>query len=215
MSRDLYIFGASGHAKVVADVARRMGGWSVAGYVDDDSNRVGEDFFGARVLSRAQLLDRRDTDAELDGVTCAVVAIGSNGVRARIAAWLREQGFELVTPVHPDAVLADGVDIGSGSVVMAGAVVNSGTVIGRDVIINTRAGIDHDCVIADCVHIAPGSTLCGSVRIGEGAFVAAGATVTPNRNVGAGAVIGAGAVVIADVPADRVAVGVPTRLLPD
>ena len=83
----------------------------------------------------------------------------------------------------------------------------------RGAIVNTNASVDHDCVIGEFVHIAPGTAIGGDVVIGDGAFVGIGARILPGRRVGAGATVGAGAVVIHDVPDGATVVGIPARPL--
>jgi UDP-perosamine 4-acetyltransferase len=80
--------------------------------------------------------------------------------------------------------------------------------IGRNVVINTRASVDHDCVVEDHVFVGPGATLCGEVRIGEGTFVGAGAVILPGIAVGDGAIVAAGAVVARNVPSGALVMGV-------
>ena len=94
---------------------------------------------------------------------------------------------------------------------MAGSVIQPGSVIGRNVIINTRTSIDHDCEISDHVHVAPGVTLSGKVKIAAGAHIGTGATVIQGINIGANSMIGAGAVVVSDVAGDSKVIGVPAR----
>jgi serine acetyltransferase len=79
-------------------------------------------------------------------------------------------------------------------------VINSGARVGRNVIVNTDATIDHDCEIADGVHIGPGSHLCGHVVVGLATLIGAGTTIVPSVRVGAFALIGAGSTVLVDVP---------------
>lgn len=206
LKEKIFVFGASGHAKVVIDIIERQGLYDVAFLVDDDAALKGSEVYGCRVLGgKAELMDA--------GVRRGIVAIGSNKARSSVSAWLAANGFELVTAVHPSAQLARGVTIGSGSVVMAGAVINSDSAIGYDVIINTKASVDHDCTIGDGVHIAPGATLCGTVAVGAGTFVCAGATVIPNLTVGSDVVIGAGSTVIRDVPDRVTVVGSPAKMV--
>jgi acetyltransferase-like isoleucine patch superfamily enzyme len=92
---------------------------------------------------------------------------------------------------------------------MQGAIIQSSVKIGKHSIINTRASIDHDCVIQDYVHIAPGVILCGNVQIGEGA----GTTIMQGIRVGKWSVIGAGSVVLKDIPDHVTAVGSPCKII--
>jgi sugar O-acyltransferase (sialic acid O-acetyltransferase NeuD family) len=206
----IFVFGASGHAKVVIDIIERQGEYAVAFLIDDDLSLKGKEIYGYPVRGGKDDLQRL---RETEGVSAGIVAIGSNGARARVARWLTENGFRLVSAVHPSAQLARGVTIGAGTVVMAGAVINSDCAIGDNVIVNTRASVDHDCTIGNGVHLAPGVTLCGTVRVGEGTFVCAGATVIPNLTVGCNVTIGAGATVIRDAPEGVTLVGSPARIV--
>lgn len=202
----LFIFGASGHAKVVIDSIERSNQDHVVGLFDDAPELAGSVVLGHAIIGgRDELLARRHAT---DGL---VVTIGANEARARVSAWLCEHGFELMSVVHPGAYIAREVMIGAGSVVMAGCVINSGTRIGRNAIVNTGATIDHDCLIGDEAHIAPGCHLCGGISVGAGALVGAGTTVIPGIRIGAGAVIGAGSTVLRDVPDGAHVAGSPCR----
>jgi len=203
----IFVFGASGHAKVVIDIIEHQGCHDIAFLVDDDESLKGTIVYGYQVIGgRSELLASK--------IKKGIVAIGSNKARLHVASWLSDHGIEIINAVHPMAQLARGTTIGTGTVIMAGAVVNSDTRIGNNVIINTRASVDHDCTIGDGVHIAPGATLCGTVSVGKCTFVCAGATIIPNISIGHDTIIGAGAVVIRAVPDNVTAVGSPARIIP-
>ena len=200
----IFVFGASGHAKVVIDIIERQNLYEIAFLVDDAPSLKGQWVYGYHVLGgKEELLS--------SGIRCGIVAIGSNCARSGVAAWLRSKGFELVTALHPSAQIARGVTVGGGTVIMAGVVINSDTAIGRDVIVNTRASIDHDCMIGNGVHIAPGTTLCGTVTVGDGSFVCAGVTIIPNLIIGSNVTVGAGSTVIRDVTEGITVVGSPAK----
>jgi sugar O-acyltransferase (sialic acid O-acetyltransferase NeuD family) len=206
----IFVFGASGHAKVVIDIIERQGVYDIGFLIDDDPALKGRDFFGRKVLGgRGDLLDIRHKSGDMEGI----VAIGSNTARGRVAAWLLGNGFRLVSAIHPSALLSRGVTVGCGTVLMAGTVVNADAVIGDNVIVNTGATIDHDCIIGNGVHIAPGVTLCGTVRIGDGTFVGAGTTIIPNITIGGDVVVGAGSTVVRDLPDGVQAMGTPARVI--
>lgn len=209
MGRAMFLFGASGHAKVVLDAARLQGD-QVLGLFDDDASLTGKTLLGCPVIGgRSELLAWCAQNA----VTAGLVSIGHNATRGEIAAWLRASGLELISVIHPRATVAESARLGPGSVVMAGAVINADAVVGNNCIVNTGASVDHDCVIGDDVHIAPGCRLCGNVAVGEGALLGAGSVVIPGVRIGPRATIGAGSTVIGDVPAGVTVAGSPARVL--
>lgn len=199
----IFVFGASGHAKVVIDAIERQGVYQVEFLADDDPALKGTTFFGYPVIGGKKDL------LVWPGTRAGIVAIGSNRARRAVSAWLCENGFTRVSVVHPSAQLGRGVTVGPGTVVMAGAVINSDARIGADVIVNTRASIDHDCRVGDGVHIAPGCTLCGTVTVGDGSFVCAGSTVIPNLAIGCGVTVGAGSTVLRSVADGLTVAGTP------
>jgi sugar O-acyltransferase (sialic acid O-acetyltransferase NeuD family) len=202
----IFIFGASGHAKVVIDIVELQGLYDIAFLADDDANLKDTTVYGYRVIGgKPELLT--------SGIKRGIVAIGNNRARCGVAEWLKDNGFEFVSAIHPSAQLARGVTIGSDSVVMAGTVINSDSTIGYDVIINTRASIDHDCTIGNGVHIAPGATLCGNVTVGAETFVCAGSTIIPNLIIGHDVIVGAGSTVIRNVSDQVTVVGSPAKVL--
>lgn len=205
------VLGAGGHAKVVI-ATLQAAGRKVAAVFDDDEAKRGGTLLGIEV---------RGTLAEFAGASpgssyaCAVIAVGNNAARMRLAERLQRQVpmIEWITAVHPQAYVHGSVQLGAGTVVFAGAVIQPDAIIGAHTIVNTGATVDHDCRIDDFVHLAPGTHLAGDVRIDRGAFVGIGAAVIPARRVGEWAIIGAGATVVNDIPAGATAVGVPARVL--
>ncbi|TRZ97095.1 MAG: acetyltransferase [Rhodocyclaceae bacterium] len=203
---DIFVFGASGHGKVVLDAIERAGEHRVKLLLDDAQQVWGSTLHDHSVAGGRDVLLQHKEEFQ-----SGLVAIGDNAARMKVANWLLAQGFWQVTIVHPAAVLGRGAALGPGTVVFAGCVINSDARIGANVIVNTGAVIDHDCVIEDGVHVAPGCRLCGNVFVGAGAFLGAGSVVIPGVRIGRGAIVGAGATVVVDVPADARVAGTPAR----
>jgi sugar O-acyltransferase (sialic acid O-acetyltransferase NeuD family) len=209
MAERLLLFGASGHGRVVADAARAAG-WEIAGWADDDASRRGQELDGAPVVATGvaeAAAWARERGAHV------VVSIGDNRARARLFEALLAAGADLATVVHPAAVVSPSATLGSGTVVFAGAVINPGTTIGRNVIVNTSVSVDHDNWIGDHAHLSPGVHLGGTVSVGEGAHLGVGVSVRNNLSIGAWTLVGVGAAVVADLPANVVAYGVPARVV--
>ena len=196
--KKLGIIGASGHGKVIADIAKKKG-YSDIFFFDDNEN-IHE--CGSYPVT-GKSAEARTFDGDI------IVGIGNAAIRKKIQEMIPAE--KLVTLIHPDAVIAEDVVIGAGTVVMAGAVVNPGVQIGNGCIINTCSSVDHDCTVGDYVHIAVGSHLCGTVSVGNGTWIGAGATVSNNVAICSECMIGAGAVIVNDIKKRGTYVGVPAR----
>ncbi|MCL4294657.1 MAG: acetyltransferase [Anaerolineae bacterium] len=204
------IIGAGGHGQVVANIiqARQQCGHNTLqpiGYLDDDPTLHSYSFLGLPVLGPVASLSGVEHDA-------VIVAIGDNVIRQKICRKLAEAGEQLVTAIHPTAIIGAEVEICPGTMICAGAIVSTGTRVGRGVILNTACTVDHHNCLGDYAHIAPGAHLGGHVTIGQGALVGIGAAIIPRNSVGDWAIVGAGAVVTRDVPAKATAIGVPAHL---
>ncbi len=191
----MYLYGASGHAKVIIDILR-ANGIAVTALVDDNPNI--DELCGIEVLH-----NRVD-------LSPVIISIGANHIREHIAQKL---SGPFATAAHPSAIVSAQASIGQGTVVMQGAVVQSEAKIGNHCIINTSSSVDHECQIEDYVHISPGATLCGNVTVGRGSWIGAGATVIPGIQIGRWATVGAGATVVRDVPDYAVVAGVPAKII--
>jgi sugar O-acyltransferase (sialic acid O-acetyltransferase NeuD family) len=203
MKDKLIIIGASGHGKVVADIAINIGKWKSIAFLDDDESI--KTCMGLDVIGKTN--DAFTFTAEAD----FFVAIGNNAAREKMQHNLMEVGLNVVSLIHPCAVMGTDVHVGSGSVVMAGVVINSSSRIGEGCILNTGATIDHDNIIEDYVHISPGVNLAGTVIIGKGSWIGVGSVVSNNLNICSGSKIGAGAVVVKDITEPGTYVGVPAK----
>src|SRR5262245_3093588 len=202
----LVIWGASGHAMVVADIVRQLGRYELVGFLDDFRTNPEYDarLDGCILGGRAQLAELRAR-----GIEDLLVAVGDCAARLQLASIATDHGLRLATVVHPRASVARNVCLGAGTVVCAGAVIGPACSIGQNVIVNTSASVDHECALEDGAHVSPGAHLGGNVVVRRGAWVGIGATVVPGVSIGAGSILGAGGVLLNDLPAGGVAVGVP------
>ena len=198
------ILGASGHGRVVAEIAE-LTGWNKIIFFDDNvdggQNVIKWPIFG----NLEKLCSSQDS---FDGIH---IAIGNNQVRKKLFNTLPYK--KIVSLIHPSALISNSASIGRGTSIMANAVVNAEATIGDGVIINTAATIDHSCNIEDFAHISPGSNLAGGVNIGVFSWVGIGSSITQNCSVGNNVTIGAGSTVLSDIPDNCVAFGTPCRVV--
>ena len=203
--------GAGGHAKVVIEIIKLANEYQIAGLLDSDEAKVGQEIEGARVLGDDSLMLKLYEQ----GIRHAFMSIGSLGdsnLRRALFEKARGIGFEMVSAIHPLAVVSQSAHLEPGPTIMALAIVNPGSQIGTNVIINTGAIVDHDCVIGNHVHVASGACLSGGVSVGDGAHIGVGAVVREGISIGRSSIVGAGAVVVRDVPDNVTVIGVPARI---
>jgi sugar O-acyltransferase (sialic acid O-acetyltransferase NeuD family) len=193
----MYLFGASGHGKVIADIALSHN-IIIKAFIDQDIKK--KICYGIPVLHSLP-----QDDIPL------IISIGDCLTRKKISIELRNRFFGKL--VHKHAVLSSTVSVNFGTVVMPGVCVNADTYIGRHVIINTNSSVDHECHIEDFVHISPNVALAGNVYIGEGTHIGIGTCVIQGVKIGKWCVIGAGTVIINDIPDYSVVVGNPGRII--
>ncbi|KAB2850719.1 MAG: acetyltransferase [Hyphomicrobiaceae bacterium] len=209
MVERLFIIGAGRHAAVVLDAVRAQGAYEMAGFIDDKL-AAGTLVEGEAVLGPLADLGRL---AQERGCCTAVVAIGANHMRRRVAETAASLVADLrwATVIHPSAVIARGVVIGAGSMIIASATLNIGTRIGRHCIVNTGSVLDHDTLFGDFASTGPGVTLGGNVSLGCGGYIGIGASVKHRVSIGEETVIGAHSLVLADCAPRSVYYGVPAR----
>lgn len=203
MNKKLLIIGANGHGKVVADIAQRTNKYEDIVFIDDNENI--KECVGKAVVGSTKELEQYVDEYDM------FVAIGNTSIRNMILDKLIQINASVPILIHPNAIVGMNVEIGMGTVVMAGAIINPAVKIGVGCIINTGATVDHDCVIGDYVHISVGSHLAGTVIIGNNSWIGIGAIVSNNISVGPNIVVGAGGVVIKNIEVPGTYVGIPVK----
>ena len=104
-----------------------------------------------------------------------------------------------------------------GGVLPYQADIGEGTLIGYQgigVVIHKQAVIGKNCHISQNVTIGGGGGPDGGLPVlGDNVMVGAGAVILGNCHIGENSSIGANAVVLSDIPANSVAVGVPAKVI--
>lgn len=203
MKDKLLIIGASGHGKVAANIALLMNKWHEIAFLDDNKNIKYS--MGIEVIGKSTDALKYIKDYDI------FVGIGNNAVREKIQEQLEYEDSSIPVLVHPAAVIGEQVELGIGTVIMAGVVINCCTKIGKGCIINTGATIDHDNLIEDYVHISPGAHTAGTVSIGRKTWLGIGSIVINNIEIAGDCKVGAGAVVIEDIKECGTYVGIPAK----
>ncbi|MBC1565987.1 NeuD/PglB/VioB family sugar acetyltransferase [Listeria booriae] len=196
----LIIIGDGGHSKMVQNIVRESGTYQLTEVWDDKySEPVARDGVVYSSLDgQLQGLTQMDADATF------FVAIGDNDIRKKIARTLALAGKKFAVIIHPTAFVEATVEIGEGSLVMAGSIVQANTVLGKHVIVNSGATVEHDISVGNFVHFAPGSVVTGGCTVADNVLVGAGSVVVPNISIGANVVVGAGSTLTRNIESNTV-----------
>lgn len=202
MCKKLIIIGASGHGKVVADIAKKNG-YEEIKFLDDDRSKKQNGIY--EVIGTSEDIDKYLNEYDF------FVGIGNNKVRKRISKLLTANNIMQPILIHPSAVIDKTVVIEEGTVVMANVVINADAKIGKQCIINTASTVDHDCVIGNFSHISPGVNIAGTVCIGNTCWIGIGSSIINNISICDECIIGAGSVVINSIRKKGTYVGICGR----
>lgn len=207
MQKKVIIIGASGHARVLADIIKESKD-KLVGFLDDNQDIQGNKIYEDKIVLGTT--SKKDIEKYKDYYF--IIGIGNNNIRKIISE--KYPNLKWYTAIHPSSIISNNVFINEGTAIMAGTIINTGTVVGRHCIVNTSSSLDHDNILEDYVHISPGSHLAGTVKICEGTWICAGVTIINNITIGKNNIIGAGATVVRNVEEENCTfIGVPAKKL--
>lgn len=201
-NKKLLVLGAGGHGKVCVDCAAATGDYSHIAFLDDIHK-------GKKVLGYDVLGGFKELGNYSESFDEYFVAIGNNNTRVRWFGKLVELGLKSAILIHPDSTVSSFADIGLGSVIMAGAVVNANATLRECVIVNSRAVVEHDCLIGKGTHISPGAIIAGNSQVGNSSWICMGAKISNNVKIGNNTTIAANSTVLDDIEDNVMAAGTP------
>ncbi|WP_040281420.1 acetyltransferase [Psychroserpens damuponensis] len=206
LDNKIVLVGYSGHGLVVADSAKASQ-MNLQFYTEQQKMEVNP--FGLEYLG----FESDATFSNWDKPYDYVLGIGSNTIRKKVAQLILSENKQLLNVIAPSSQISEEIIIGQGNFIAKNATVNIMAKIGDYCILNTGCIVEHECVISNGVHVAPGAVLLGNVTVGEQSFIGANAVIKENITIGRDVIIGAGAVVLSDVPDHSKIVGNPGRTI--
>ena len=203
--KELLLLCAGAHGRTALEILRNDSSIRVAGFLDD------------RPEATLSNLRHRGPLSQLEQLTPDAAFVGLGNIR-----WLKQRnhlfdraekaGFEMVSAVHSHAFVCPSARCGSGLFLGPMSLIHANARVGRNVCIYSGCAVEHDAILGDHVFLGPGVHLGGSARIEEGAYLSLGSKIGWGVKVGAYSLVAAGAVVLQDVPAGAVVMGVPARI---
>lgn len=208
----LVIVGAGGLGREVLATVRACNavgkGWNLLGFLDSDEKLLGSMVGGAPVLGGDNWCQMNNDESLL-----FICAIGNPRARSRTVEKLSALSCKFTSVLHPDIRIPESIQIGVGSVIMAGTHFTTDAKIGSHVVVYLNCSITHDVSVGDFCLIPSGCNLSGASVLETGVELGTGVSILPRRRIGAWTIIGAGSVVTEDIPAESTAAGTPCRVI--
>lgn len=209
MNKKILLVGGGGHCKSVLDTLLNKDQYSEIGLIDKKDN-IGKKVLTVPIIGCDEDLPR----LYQEGYTEAFVTIGSIGdpkFRVKLFNIIEKIGFVIPNIIDTTANVSHYAKLDKGIFVGKNAVINANSFIHKGAIINTSTIIEHDCIIEDFAHIAPGAVLCGGVRVKKNTHIGAKSVVRQQITIGSNTMVGIGSTILNDIRDDIVAYGNPCR----
>jgi sugar O-acyltransferase (sialic acid O-acetyltransferase NeuD family) len=208
MDKNLVVYGASNPCvlKILGAINRKEPTWNLIGFIDDTPGKSGQLFYGHPVLGdkdRIKILNLKETFFFNN-------VFGTMSNRKKVAQILEENGCQLVSLITPGTDLSF-TKVGIDVAIEAQVAIDTDVVIGDHSCVKRSASLGHENVLDKFVFIGPGATVCGRVRIHEGAYIGAGSCILPELEVGRDSILGAGSIVTRNVPPGVTVFGNPAK----
>ena len=207
--KNLIVYGAGEFGSLIANVISYHDDLEIAAYGDDNPQQTTDHIDGVPVFGQKDLLNF----AKQNNIKLAITAIGNNTVRAEKFNLLKNTGFQMISIVHPQALIDTKVSYGDNVIIEMGTAIHTHSKIGNNVFLGGDALIGHHNVIGDHVLVGGNVSFGGSVVVEDYVSLGVGASIKPGIRLGKGSVIGVGAAVIKDVEPGTTVVGVPAKPL--
>lgn len=208
---DLYIFGAAGFAAETALIAKAMGEFRIAAFIEADGAWMPErsaleltDDEWVRILPQSEFAENCPNGAS------AAIAIADARIARRIAKQFAGR-LEFPNIIHPSAMI-NAARIGSdGNIIYPHVIISWKAQLGNFNKLQAGVTIGHETSIRDFNEFNPGAIISGRVAIGSDCLFGAACSVRQGLTIADGTTVGMGAVVVKDIVQPSTVVGVPAK----
>lgn len=210
---DIYIIGASGLAKEVANYILDLH-YNIVAFVEKDGICDGGELRirnkSYSIIQESAFLNYIQRENVRPKV---VIAIGFPSLHHKLHVFY-EKFCDFPNIVHPKAIFCDeSIELGEGNIIAPSCILTTSISIGNFNLLNLSTTIGHDVVIGNYNVLNPAVAISGQVSIGSRNLIGCNAAVRQMVNIGNDNVIGMGAVVLKEVKDCLTLVGIPAKVL--
>ena len=205
--KNVIVYGAGEFGSLISNIISYHSNLNIVAYGDDNLEMIGKSIDNVPVLGNQDLLQF----SKENGIEYAIASIGNNKVRAEKYTLLKNEGFKMLSILHPQALIDTKVTYGDNVIIEMGTAIHTKSIIGNNVFLGGDALIGHHNSIGNHVLVGGNVSFGGSVVVEDYVSIGVGACIKPGVKLGEGSVIGVGAAVVKDVDPGDVVVGVPAK----
>jgi sugar O-acyltransferase (sialic acid O-acetyltransferase NeuD family) len=205
--KNIIVFGAGEFGTLIQNVMSYNQDFQIAAFGDDNMDKSKITTGDVPLFNQGDLFQF----AKENVIQTAIIAIGNNRVRGIKYNLFKNAGFEMLSIVHPKALIDTEVVYGDNVIIEMGTAIHTHSKIGNNVFLGGDALIGHHNIIGNHVLVGGNASFGGAVVVEDYASIGVGSSIKPGVTIGKGAVVGVGAVVIKDVEPGTTVVGVPAK----
>jgi sugar O-acyltransferase (sialic acid O-acetyltransferase NeuD family) len=211
--KKILLFPFNGNAKEAASIIEEINElsstWEIIGFVDDDVNKIGQEFGGYSVIG-----GRESISMNPESFVLAVPGRPENYLQRKEAIHsLNIPESRFATVIHPQAMIGINCTVGYNSLLMVNVVLTANTTVGNNVVILPNTVLSHDSKVGDYSLLGSNISVSGAVTIERNCYIGSGTKIIQEVTIGEESLVGIGSVVIDDISPRSVAVGNPARLI--
>lgn len=190
--RNAIIFGSGGHCRAILDTLFTCNSHRVLGILDVEFlDTRAESILGVNIIGGPDDLNKYRTNKSID----LFLALGGNRMREQWWGKSSELGINMPNLISPFACISRNAEIGISNTFLSNAYIGPNAKIGKNCLFNTSCILEHEVLVGDHCHLAPGAIVCGKAELKNGVFMGArsiaidGVTIAPWVVIGAGGVV--------------------------
>lgn len=205
--KNIIVFGAGEFGTLIQNVMSYNQDFQIAAFGDDNLDKTKITTGDVPLFNQGDLFQF----AKENEIKTAIMAIGDNRVRGVKYNLFKDAGFEMLSIVHPKALIDTEVVYGDNVIIEMGTAIHTHSTIGNNVFLGGEAMIGHHNIIGNHVLVGGNVSFGGAVIVEDYVSIGVGASIKPGVRLGKGCTVGVGAAVVKDVAPGTTVVGVPAK----
>lgn len=208
IKKNLYILGAGGFAREIYSYLEttdfKYKDYEFAGFLSDFSDDLDHMNLKYKIVGSIK-------SEQFDHSDVLIMGVSNCSFKKELFKFYNDLGIEIITYIHPTAVIGHDVSIGEGTVFCPYSVATTNISIGKCVTVNALSTLGHDVTLGDFCTLSGHCDITGNVTLENSVFLGSHASVIPHIVVESNAIIGAGSVVIKKVASGTTVFGNPAK----